>query len=213
MVDGKEISMTRVYGKKISHEALMEEILRDRVFFMESGGGVTFSGGEPLMQSGALIKLLKDSGKEGLHRAVDTSGYAEKDTLLNAAQHTDLFLYDLKLMNPARHKEYTGVDNRQILDNADKLLHAGAKIIFRIPVIPGVNDSADDINAFLDFFEQRQGKFREVHLLPYHKTGTEKYRRLEKEYAFREPGGTEEDQLQQFRKALDQLGIIVLTGG
>lgn len=213
LVDGKEISMTRVYGKNVTHAALMEEILRDRVFFMESGGGVTFSGGEPLMQSGALIKLLKDCGRKRLHRAVDTSGYATKVTMMHIAEHTDVFLYDLKIMDPARHKAYTGVDNRLILDNADALLNAGADVIFRIPVIPGVNDSEEEISSFLDFLEKRTDKFREVHLLPYHKTGTEKYRRLEKEYTFSEPSVQEVDRLQPFSNALERLGMKVLRGG
>lgn len=213
MVDGKEVSMTRVYGKKVEHGALLEELLRDQVFFQESGGGVTFSGGEPLMQSGALIKLLEDIGREGVHRAVDTSGYAAEEILRQIAAHTDLFLYDLKLMDPAKHMDYTGVDNRLILRNADRLLEAGAKVIFRIPVIPGVNDTEAEISAFLDFFHEREGTFREVHLLPYHKTGTAKYRRLEREYSFREPGGQGADTLQQFSEALDRLGLTVVTGG
>ncbi len=213
MVDGKEINMTRVYGKKVAHAALMEEILRDRVFFMESGGGVTFSGGEPLMQSGALIKLLKACGRKGLHRAVDTSGYAAQETMMHIAEHTDLFLYDLKIMNPEKHKSYTGVDNRLILDNADALLNAGANVVFRIPVIPGVNDSEEEINSFLEFLEKRTDTFHEVHLLPYHRTGTEKYRRLEKEYTFSEPPGTEADRLEPFNNALARLGVNVLRGG
>lgn len=213
MVDGKEVSMARVYGKKVEHGALVEELLRDQVFFQESGGGVTFSGGEPLMQSGALMKLLEDIGREGVHRAVDTSGYAAAEILMQTAAHTDLFLYDLKLMDPAKHMDYTGVDNRLILRNADRLLEAGAKVIFRIPVIPGVNDTEPEISAFLDFFHEREGTFSEVHLLPYHRIGTAKYRRLEKEYSFSEPGGPRADTLQQFSESLDRLGLTVVTGG
>jgi pyruvate formate lyase activating enzyme len=213
LVDGKEISMTRIYGKKVTHTALMAEILKDKVFFMESGGGVTFSGGEPLMQSGALIELLEAAGREGLHRAVDTSGYADPETLLQVAEHTDLFLYDLKLMDPEMHKAYTGVDNRLILANADRLLQRGAGVVFRIPVVPGINDTTQEMAAFLSFFRQREGQFREVHLLPYHKTGSHKYRRLEKEYEFGDLETPGDARMQLLREQIESAGVQVTVGG
>ena len=119
VIDGKEITMTRVYGKKVEQEILIKELLNDRVFYEESGGGVTFSGGEPLSQHKELINLLKALGEIGIHRAVDTSGYAAPEIISEVAVHTDLFLYDLKLMDPEMHMKYTGVDNRLILKNAD----------------------------------------------------------------------------------------------
>jgi pyruvate formate lyase activating enzyme len=213
LVDGKEISMTRIYGKKVTHAVLLEEILKDKVFFQESGGGVTFSGGEPLMQSGELIKLLEATGREGVHRAVDTSGYAETEELMNVAEHTDLFLYDLKLMDPLRHKEYTGVDNRLILENADRLLQRGAEVIFRIPVVPGINDTEQELAAFLSFFRQREGQFREVHLLPYHKTGTHKYRRLDMEYDFGDLETPPDEKMQLLREQIESAGVQVTIGG
>lgn len=213
MIDGKEISMARIYGKKVLHEALLEEILKDKVFFRESGGGVTFSGGEPLMQYRALLELLKDTGREGLHRAVDTSGYASKELLMRVAEHTDLFLYDLKIMDPGKHLEYTGVDNRLILGNADRLLEAGAEVIFRIPVIPGVNDTEKEISAFLDFFRKREGTFHEVHLLPYHKIGTGKYKRIDLEYQLNGMEAPREERMQHIKKEIEHLGLQVTIGG
>lgn len=213
LVDGKEISMTRVYGKKVTHAALLEELLRDSVFFRESGGGVTFSGGEPLMQFVALIRLLEDTGREGLHRAVDTSGYAGEEILMRVADHTDLFLYDLKLMDPEQHKVYTGVDNGLILSNADRLLERGAEVIFRIPVIPGVNDTARERGAFLEFLSKRTGRFREVHLLPYHKTGTGKYSRIDMEYQLDGLETPQEEWMQEIKNEYEQLGIKVTIGG
>ena len=213
LVDGKEISMTRIYGKKVTHAALMEEILKDKVFYLESGGGVTFSGGEPLMQPGALIELLEAAGREGLHRAIDTSGYAVTEKLMNVAEHTDLFLYDLKLMDPEKHKVYTGVDNHLILSNADRLLQRGAEVIFRIPVVPGINDTDQEMKAFLSFFRQREGQFREVHLLPYHNTGSHKYRRLEKEYDFGDLETPGDDWMQLFREQIESTGPQVTIGG
>ncbi|MDF1571988.1 MAG: glycyl-radical enzyme activating protein [Bacteroidales bacterium] len=212
-VDGKEISITRIYGKKVTHAALMEEILKDKVFYLESGGGVTFSGGEPLMQPGALIELLEAAGSEGLHRAVDTSGYAAPETLLQAAAYTDMFLFDLKLMDPEKHKACTGVDNRLILANADRLLQRGAEVIFRIPVVPGINDTVQEMNDFFSFFRQREGQFREVHLLPYHKTGAHKYRRLEKEYDFGDMETPGDEWMQRLREQIESAGVLVTIGG
>jgi len=213
LIDGKEYSRTRVYGKKVGQDALLEEILRDRVFFGESGGGITFSGGEPLMQYRALVDLLAALGREGIHRAVDTSGHARSEIMLNVAGQTDLFLYDLKIMDPQVHKQYTGVDNRLILENADLLLEHGASVIFRIPVIPGVNDTDREIEAFRKFLSDRAGRYTDVHLLPYHRTGEGKYLRMEKTYvvaALEEPGT---EQMKQLKDVFESSGIPTTIGG
>jgi pyruvate formate lyase activating enzyme len=208
-VDGKMVPVTRVYGRKVETGRLMEELLRDKVFFDTSGGGITFSGGEPLMQHEALLKMLTEAGASGVHRAVDTSGFADATVLMQVAEHTDLFLYDLKLMSPERHQEYTGGDNRPILENADRLLNSGANVVFRIPVIPGVNDTEEEQMAFAEYLQQRQGLFSEVHLLPYHRTGTDKYRRLGMKYTLTELNAPPEELLQQFRDRLEHAGCKV----
>lgn len=208
-VDGKVIPVTRVYGRKVGAGRLMDELLRDKVFFDSSGGGITFSGGEPLMQYQALLQMLSVAGAAGVHRAVDTSGFADEYVLMQVAEHTDLFLYDLKLMDPERHLEYTGVDNALILENADRLLNYDADVIFRIPVIPGVNDTEEEQLAFAKFLQQRQGLFSEVHLLPYHRTAVDKYRRLGKEYTMDALKTPPEEALQQFKGRLEEAGCKV----
>ncbi|MEX0986148.1 MAG: glycyl-radical enzyme activating protein [Bacteroidales bacterium] len=212
-VDGKEVSMARIYGKKVGSDALLGELMRDMVFFEESGGGVTLSGGEPLMQHDSVIRLLVELGKKGIHRAVDTSGYSSTEHLLMVAEHTDLFLYDLKIMDPLEHKKYTGVDNRLILENADILLKLGNRVVFRIPVIPGINDTDEELAAFKKFLTLRRKMFMEVNLLPYHRTGSGKYRRMDLEYegeGIEEPSATKMNHL---KTAFENCGINVSVGG
>jgi pyruvate formate lyase activating enzyme len=208
-VDGKIIPVTRVYGRKVETGKLMDELLRDKVFFETSGGGLTFSGGEPLMQHEPLLQMLIEAGAAGVHRAVDTSGFADRDILMQVAEHTDLFLYDLKLMDPKRHLEFTGVDNAPILENADRLMEHGANLVFRIPVIPGVNDTDEEQMAFAKYLQQREGRINEVHLLPYHRTAQNKYRRLGKRYTLDAIETPAEEVLQQFKSRLEQAGCKV----
>jgi len=210
-IDGKELSMMRIYGREIAHEKLLKKLLRDRVFFEESGGGVTFSGGEPLMQHLALVKLLKALGEAGIHRAVDTSGYAPAGQLREVAGLTDLFLYDLKLMDHAKHLEYTGVENKPILENADMLLETGVRVIFRIPVVPGMNDTAEELEAFRAFFDARKEKFREVHLLPYHPGAAAKYRRMGREYAFSKTRPPDEKRMKHLKRLFEADGGPLVT--
>lgn len=160
-------------GRRVDAEPLAQELARDRVFFDESGGGVTFSGGEPLAQPAFLLELLERCGAQRLHRTVDTSGYAPRATLLEVAARTDLFLFDLKLMDGALHRQYTGVDNAGILENLAALSAAGAEIEIRIPLIPAVTDGGNLAAAgtFLAALPRRH----RVRLLPYHRAARHKY--------------------------------------
>lgn len=164
-------------GKIMSVEEVVKEVLKDRDFFEESEGGVTFSGGEPLMRPDFLITLLKEMRKCGIHTTVDTSGFASKKTIEEVSKYTDLFLYDLKHMDPNEHEKYTGITNDIILDNLRYLHDLGKEIIIRIPIISGVNDSEKDLNAFRDFIKTLPN-IKGINLLPYHKIGEEKYKRL-----------------------------------
>ncbi len=213
MIDGKEISMIRKYGYEIDDKVLMQELLQDEFFYEESGGGVTFSGGEPLMQHKQLLSMLKLAGKNGIHRAVDTSGFASEKNISEVAEHTDLFLYDLKNMDSDLHKKFTGVENSQILKNADLLLDLGKEVIFRIPLIPGINDSEKELDAFLHFFQKRTEKFREIHLLPYHKIGSDKYSRLNLEYPMGPIAEPTQEILTYVKQKFSISGIEVSIGG
>ena len=178
-------------GKRMSLEEILAEIEKERVFFDQSGGGVTFSGGEPLLHPDFLIKLLDECGKRGIHRAVDTAGLVNSEILMDIASRTDLFLYDLKMMDPERHRQWTGVPNEKILQNLKLLASAGAKMIIRIPLIGGVNDDPENMDETARFVASLDGEKKEVNLLPYHKIAQTKYQKLGRPDAFRllnEPG-------------------------
>jgi pyruvate formate lyase activating enzyme len=156
---------------------LMTELLRDRPFFEQSGGGVTFSGGEPLMQPEFLLASLQACRGHGLHAAVDTSGFAPAEQLVELTAWTDLFLFDLKLVDDTRHREHTGVSVKPILYNLHLLDQAGAAIRVRLPLIPGINDDDDNLEAIAACVA-RLDNTRQVDLLPYHAVGETKYLRL-----------------------------------
>jgi len=161
---------------------VMAEVLQDRVFFDESGGGVTFSGGEPLLQHEFLFSLLSACRREGLHTTVDTAGCVSPSVLEQIAPLVDLFLYDLKMMDEKKHREFTGASNRLSLENLKRLERWGRQLVLRIPLIPGVNDDQENLHSSGRLIASLRG-VREVHLLPYHASGAAKYSRLGKAYA------------------------------
>ena len=169
-------------GTEITVEDIMKRIRRETVMMDLSEGGVTISGGEPMMQSDFLIELLDELGREGIHRAVDTTGLAKTEVLLKVAQRTDLFLYDLKMMDPELHKKFTGVTNEKILENLRILSGAGANINIRIPLIQGVNADAGNIRHSAEFVAALPGEKKMVSLLPYHNIAIHKYGKLGQEY-------------------------------
>lgn len=168
-------------GRVVTVEELLREIERDVVFFDQSGGGVTLTGGEPLMQPRFVIELLRACKEHGIHTVLDTSGYASWPVMAEVAGQTDLFLYDLKLMDDARHRKYTGVSNRLIISNLKRLSAAGENIIVRIPLIPGVNDDEQNLkltHRFLVNLPNLAG----VEVLPYHDIAQAKYAALDLAY-------------------------------
>lgn len=212
-VNGKSVAGKKTYGEKISAEDLMEIILRDQHFYEESGGGVTFSGGEPMMQVNELSGLLAASKRNGLHTTLDTSGFAKREQFEQVLQYTDLFLYDLKHMDPKLHMKYTGVDNKLIHSNADYLLEKGASLIFRIPVIPGLNTSRKEVQAMLDFLKERADFMKELHLLPYHRIAENKYFRLRMKQELSELKEPDQAFMEQLKKEFEKSGLEVILGG
>jgi pyruvate formate lyase activating enzyme len=167
----------QMVGQEMSVAEVLEEVLHDRVFYEDSNGGVTFSGGEPLLQFEFLREALAACRARGLRTAVDTCGLAPVEHLLEIAPLTDLFLYDLKLMDEVRHKTHTGVSNRLILENLRALGRLHNQIWLRIPLIPGVNDDPADLEATAHFAATIPG-VRQVHVLPFHRIGLQKLERL-----------------------------------
>ncbi len=163
-------------GSEMTVDAVMQEVLKDKVYYKTSGGGITVSGGEPTQQPEFLETLLKAARQEGIHTCLDTSGYVKRPALEKLLPLTGLFLFDYKLPNDTLYKKYTGVSNDIILKNLDYLNNNGAEIILRCPVIPGINDTDEHFNSIIAM-EQKYPAIQQIILMPYHDTGKAKYTR------------------------------------
>ncbi|MGA2547482.1 MAG: glycyl-radical enzyme activating protein [Rectinemataceae bacterium] len=164
----------QLVGRRMSVEEVMAELRKDLPFYEDSGGGATFTGGEPLAQPEFLLDLLRACRAEGIRSALDTSGWASRELLLEAGGLADLILFDLKLMDDARHRAATGVSSLPILDNLRALAASGASIALRVPLVPGVNDGPSDLEAAARYAASLGAEIK-VHILPYHDSGRGKY--------------------------------------
>ena len=169
----------KVCGKQYTVDEVFSEIIKDKPYYDNSGGGVTFSGGECLLQMDFLLEILKKCKENGLHTSVDTAGHIPFESFEKILPYTDLFLYDIKCFDSEKHKKYVGVDNKLILENLRKLFQKNAKIWIRVPVISGINDSVEEMQKIKDFLDEN-GKPEKIELLPYHAMGENKYSAIEK---------------------------------
>ena len=200
-------------GKAYNAAELMEIIERERIHIEHSEGGVTFSGGEPLMYPDFLLEMLELCQKNGLHSAIDTCGYTSTETLLKVVKFTDLFLYDLKLMDPILHKKWTGKDNKLILDNLVRLAETGADINIRIPFIQNVNTSEKEVSEMARFIAALPGKTPLVSILPYHNIAAHKYNKLGSSYNEFDMAEPTENEIKQAEEIFRSYGIIIEVGG
>jgi len=182
-LNGRTYREEEKVGEWMTVERVMGMIGKDAVFMNESGGGVTFSGGEPLMQPVFLEELARACVGEGLHTCLDTSGYAGNDALQRVFPYIDLFLYDIKSLDKERHRRYTGKSNRLILENLRWLIKMRANIRLRVPLIPGINDREEDLKALEDLLSEAGSSVQGVDLLPYHKLAAPKHKTFRGEYA------------------------------
>lgn len=199
-----------IIGKKISAEEVINEVEKDKIFYETSGGGVTFSGGEPTRQPEFLDALLTLAKERNFHTIVDTCGYALPRVIEKIANKVDLFLYDLKIMDEKKHRKYTGQSNKLILQNLQKLAKKGKEIIVRIPLIPGVNDDEENIQKTAEFLQSLKN-IRQISLLPYHKLGRDKYKRLDRKN-IQEFDIPKLEVVEQIKKKLENVGFIVSVG-
>jgi len=213
MLNGQCFTKDETIGYEISSERLFSELEKERIFMDESGGGITFSGGEPLLQYDFLMKMLKICKKNGMHTTIDSSLFASWETIQSVSEFTDLFLVDLKLMDSAAHRFYTGVPNEVILENIRKLAASNISVIIRIPVIPNVTDSTENITQSIAFLQTLNGKIREVHLLPFHNTANEKYKRVGKENPFAGMKSLRNEEIKDIEITYINAGFTVKTGG
>ncbi len=202
-----------ILGKYQPLDDIMKIIDNEAVFFDHSSGGVTFSGGEPLMHSDYLLQILKECGKRFYHRVVDTTAFSKLETILEVAKHTELFLIDLKVMDTNIHKKYTGVGNEKILSNIIELAKTDVDIIFRIPLIKGINTSKENISKTSIFINSLEGNRRIVNLLPYHKVAENKHKRLGKTENFIEFEEPDLGEINKIIKMLKDYKIEAKIGG
>jgi len=196
-------------GRHVTVNQVMEEIEREVPFYDESGGGVTFSGGEPLMQPRFLSALLKACRKHEIHTVVDTSGFANWNVFEEIRMDVDLFLYDLKHMDPIRHRGITGVPNEVILENLRRLSEVSAKCIVRIPLIPGINDDEKNLRDSGRLLASLRN-IECVELMSYHDIAQAKYEALDREYALIGTKPPTEAEMHQARNVLQGYGLHVL---
>lgn len=200
-----------VAGRTMTVSEILAEIERDVVFFDESGGGVTFTGGEPFAQPELLEALLDACRQRRIHTTIETCGSAARDSVLRIGGMADLILYDLKILDTARHRQYTGAPNRNILENLQALVAAGRPVVVRIPVVPGINDGPADVRAACQYLAPL-GLTR-VDLLPYHRAGTEKYRRLGREYRLQHTPAPTAAAMALIAAEMEAVGIPVKIAG
>lgn len=196
-------------GQDVRVEDVISEVTKDEIFYRSSGGGVTISGGEPLLQGDFLVRLVEALKEEGLHVALDTSGYGEWDILKRAFRWVDLVLYDIKVMDPERHREVTGVSNEKILANLRELVRQDQRrgsIVIRFPLIPGVNDDRENVGMLAKIASEYE---LEVEILPYHRYGVGKYKQLGRHYALTEVPRPGADVIEAVAQELRAKGISV----
>lgn len=201
-----------IIGQKMTVDVVMHEIEKDVIFYDESGGGVTFSGGEPLMQPEFLLALLKQCRAQDIHTAVDTTCFAKPELVRKVAAHTDLFLCDIKQMDGNAHKRFTGVNNDRILYNIKDLSKSGKDIAIRIPVVPGFNDDPANIEATADFAASLDN-VGHIDILPYNRGGIEKSARLATEFDLMQADIPSEEKMEGIAETFRNCGFDVKIGG
>jgi len=199
-------------AKTMSVREVMTEIEKDLIFYDESGGGVTFSGGEALMQPEFLLDILKSCRKHEIHTAVETCGFVNFNSLQMISGYVDLFLYDIKLMDSAKHQDVTGVPNELILTNLRWLAEHHPKVIVRLAIIPGINDDVENLRQIGEFVASLK-RVSEIHCLPYHKAGVDKYQRLGLEYCLPYLEAPNDERMGEMARTLEQFGVNVKIGG
>jgi pyruvate formate lyase activating enzyme len=202
----------QMVGREMSVEDVLAEIERDKIFYDQSGGGVTLTGGDPFVQADFAEALLDGCRSRGIRTAVDTAGFSRIGVLDRLASKTDLILYDLKCMDDARHKELTGVSNAPIIENLRRLAAGRTEVWVRIPLVSGVNDDDDNIRRTIALLKSLK-TIKKVGILPYHSGGLEKARRIGQESHFRKFETPSEERIAAVEAAFREAGFEVRRGG
>lgn len=195
------------YGKSMTVAEVWDAVQRDKMFYENSGGGVTVSGGEPLLHPAFVRELFALSREAHIDTCVETCGCIEPGALLQVMPFTDHFLFDLKHMDPEIHKMLTGQPNGRIIKNAALLVERGADVLFRQPLVPGINDSINSIEATARFLKGLGGNAAKLQIMPFHRMGQSKYRALNMPYTMEGSSAADEEQVEAARSAYLQCGL------
>ena len=201
----------RASCRKTSAQEIFSVVKRDEVFFKNTGGGLTLSGGEPLLQSGFCAEILSLTKDAGIHTAIETAGNLPFSSFEEVLPFTDLLLYDIKLQNEEAHIKWTGVSNARILENFSKLCQSDTEIIVRVPLIPDVNDG-QEFCAIVDYVCKCGGS-KEIHILPYHTVGSYKYQQLGIDYTLEGLRDENDDEVKRCASYAQSKGLKVSVGG
>jgi pyruvate formate lyase activating enzyme len=213
-VGDREFINIEEVGKYYSIDDILKILEKERVFINQSKGGVTFSGGEPMVQFNFLLSVLKACKENGYHTAVDTSGFSSSENFKLIIPFTDLFLFDLKHMDEDRHIELTGISNAGILENYLFLLNSGKDVMLRVPVIPGSNDDYLNMEKLRRFIvKTKTDSLKKINLLPFHKIGSTKYKKFNIPYkmgSIKPPG---KERMKELKEFFSETGVKVKIGG
>ncbi len=215
-LNGKTFMKEEIAGEEMTVLELLHKAERDRIFFEESGGGVTLSGGEPLFQIDFCTELLQALKKKEFHTTLDTTGYASPEEIRRVAPFVDLFLFDLKVMDDEMHQKYTGVSNKQILKNLKYLITERKNVIIRFPVIPGITNTTSNIHSIINFLTPLHHGTKapfEMHLLPYHAIAKNKYKRFQMDDLMKQGLKPNKEELEGIKTTFESAGFRVDIGG
>lgn len=208
MVQGK----SKIIGRDVTVEEVMEEIKKDLPYYRRSGGGVTLSGGEALCQPDFAVALLQACREYGIHTAMESTGYADFNVIERYLPYLDVFLMDIKHTDSKKHEMFTTKSNELILKNARRIAETGGKLIIRVPVIPTFNHTKEEIKAIADFAKTLPG-VEELHLLPYHRLGQDKYEGLGREYTLSHIEPLSNEYMEELLETANSSGLKCQIGG
>lgn len=205
---GKE----KIVGQDVTVGDIIDIVERDRIYYRRSGGGLTLSGGESLTQPDFAVALLKTAKERGINTAMESTGFADFSVISRYLPYLDLYLMDIKHMNSAKHKEFTSQPNELILENAKKITDAGARLIVRTPVIPTFNATKEEIGEIAKFASSLKG-VTQMHILPYHRIGTDKYKGLNRDYSLTGIEPPSKELMNELLEVVNSYGLKGQIGG
>ena len=207
-MDGK----VKIIGRDVTVAEVMDEVLKDFRYFKRSGGGLTLSGGECLLQPDFAVALLEAAKYNGISTAIESTGFAKYEVIERLLPHLDVYLMDIKHINSEKHRAFTGQPNERILENAKKIAKNAKRLIIRVPVIPTFNDTVEEITDIARFAKSLEN-VTEIHLLPYHNFGTDKYKWLGRDYLLPDIKSPSDEKMQEILAAAQAQGLNAQIGG